>query len=217
MAAPLKKGHKAGSMPALAPSGQRPTTTSSRSQKSLSTSNSGKNVTQRKSVAEETEFTLPPRNVHSSTESLLVSRTSVGSFPASSKHLKAQTIDFAERRASKAVPTPAAFATSRRKGIAVTVNNGAKDKQILFEQKKRDLRKIVLAGDFMNGSYDGVNEVYKTTANVWMLRQWQLLVFVSSTFTGQRGHSNDIQLICYFNLQILVVSETFFWTTFFPF
>jgi hypothetical protein len=181
---PTKRGHKAGSMPALAAASPRPTTSQSKLvTKSMVASNSTKNVAQRQSVRE-AEFTLPPRNFHSSNESLLVSRSSVGNFSLPSKDLKTQSTDAADRRASK-VHHPTALGSSRRKGVAGAVNIGTKDKQILFEQKKRDLRKNVLTGDFMNGAYDEINEVFKTTANVWMLRQWQMLVFVSSTFTGR--------------------------------
>jgi hypothetical protein len=51
------------------------------------------------------------------------------------------------------------------------------------------LRKRVIQGDFMNGSFDSKGN-YITTSAKWGFKQWQMLVFLSSTFTDTRLERN---------------------------
>ena len=54
---------------------------------------------------------------------------------------------------------------------------------------KCDLRKQVIGGDFMNTTIDCFGEI-TTSIDTWMFREWQLLMFVSSTFTDTRAERN---------------------------
>ena len=146
---------------------------------------------------------LLPRQTHASTESLMVVRTSSRDIfdsqlsptldsPGSQRSILntgRSTLTYSNSQGSMPSlgdkspshntmkgPTE----SSKRRGAVVSV----KDKHIQREEEKRDLRKHVLAGDFMNGKVT-FEDMFETTASLWMLKQWQLLVFVSSTFTGK--------------------------------
>lgn len=51
------------------------------------------------------------------------------------------------------------------------------------------LRRNVILGDFMNGFNDSKGE-FKSTNSQWKFKQWQMLVFISSTFTDTRLERN---------------------------
>jgi hypothetical protein len=57
------------------------------------------------------------------------------------------------------------------------------------EIRKMELRKEVIGGDFMNSQIDCYGKKM-TTLNVWQVREWQMLVFISSTFTDTRAERN---------------------------
>lgn len=59
----------------------------------------------------------------------------------------------------------------------------------ILEMKKLELRKEVIGGDFMNSYIDCYGNMI-TTFDVWQVREWQLLVFISSTFTDTRYERN---------------------------
>lgn len=58
-----------------------------------------------------------------------------------------------------------------------------------FEIRKMELRKEVIGGDFMNSQIDCYGKKI-TTLNIWQVREWQLLVFISSTFTDSTAERN---------------------------
>lgn len=58
-----------------------------------------------------------------------------------------------------------------------------------LENKKLELRKEVIGGDFMNSYIDCYGNMI-TTLDMWQVREWQLLVFISSTFTDTRYERN---------------------------
>jgi hypothetical protein len=58
-----------------------------------------------------------------------------------------------------------------------------------LEIRKMELRKEVIGGDFMNSQIDCYGKRI-TTLNIWQVREWQLLVFISSTFTDTKAERN---------------------------
>ena len=64
-----------------------------------------------------------------------------------------------------------------------TFTNTNRDPQCL------ELRNRAIQGDFMNGSFDSKGK-YITTNAKWKFKQWQMLVFLSSTFTDTRLERN---------------------------
>jgi hypothetical protein len=58
-----------------------------------------------------------------------------------------------------------------------------------LEIRKMELRKEVIGGDFMNSQIDCYGKRI-TTLNTWQVREWQLLVFISSTFTDTKAERN---------------------------
>ena len=80
---------------------------------------------------------------------------------------------------------------SREKAVPVKVSRSASSTFVNMNKDPTclDLRKRVIYGDFMNGSFDSKG-AYRTTNSIWKFKQWQMLVFISSTFTDTRLERN---------------------------